>query len=277
LKTEGHDSKIIVFVLTGAIVEYFSAVLALVIGGERPLLALHGQMKQTDREQSLSDLRSIPRAVLITTDVAARGIDVPDVDWIVQFDPPQDPNMFIHRVGRTARIGKKGSALLFLRDHEDAYVDYMIRQQVDIAERLLEVPADADAVLHSIRALAKDDEAFHKKAILAMVSYARAYGEHRLKLLLRKKEVDFVAVGNSFAMVRLPVMPELKDNPAAPEYNSRYAEYAVRYQRTEEQEIAHAKRERERKAEKKKHRTADEDIVLYQRRHRTGAWYKHRK
>ncbi len=42
------------------------------------------------------------------TDVAARGIDIPDVAWIVQFDPPQDPSYFVHRVGRTARAGKKG-------------------------------------------------------------------------------------------------------------------------------------------------------------------------
>lgn len=46
--------------------------------------------------------------LLVCTDVAARGIDIPDVAWIVQFDPPQDPSYFVHRVGRTARAGKKG-------------------------------------------------------------------------------------------------------------------------------------------------------------------------
>lgn len=49
--------------------------------------------------------------LLVCTDVAARGIDIPDVAWIVQFDPPQDPSYFVHRVGRTARAGKKGEGV----------------------------------------------------------------------------------------------------------------------------------------------------------------------
>lgn len=52
--------------------------------------------------------------VLLTTDLAARGIDIPGVDWIVQFDPPQDSDQFVHRIGRTARAGKQGNSLLLI-------------------------------------------------------------------------------------------------------------------------------------------------------------------
>ena len=68
--------------------------------------------------------------VLLCTDVAARGLDIPDVDWIVQFDAPQDPNAFVHRVGRTARMGRQGQALLLLRHHEDAYVHFLQLRKV---------------------------------------------------------------------------------------------------------------------------------------------------
>lgn len=56
------------------------------------------------------------------TDVAARGLDIPDVDWVVQIDPPQDPKCFAHRCGRTARLGKDGKAIVFLTPKEDTYV-----------------------------------------------------------------------------------------------------------------------------------------------------------
>ena len=63
--------------------------------------------------------------VLLATDVAARGLDIPDVAWIVQFDPPQDPDVFVHRVGRTARAGRSGAALAFLLPKEAPYVEFL--------------------------------------------------------------------------------------------------------------------------------------------------------
>ena len=71
--------------------------------------------------------------MLLCTDVAARGLDIPDVAWIVQFDPPQDPDVFVHRVGRTARMGRTGHALTLLLPHETAYVDFLRIRKVRLA------------------------------------------------------------------------------------------------------------------------------------------------
>jgi ATP-dependent RNA helicase DDX55/SPB4 len=145
-------------------------------------------------------------------------------------------------------------------------------------ETVVEIPEDADEILNRLRVIAKDDGAFHFRGVKAMVSYARAYGEHRLKLLLQKKEVNFVALGNSFALVRLPVMPELNHNPKVQQYNERFAEYAVNYQRTEAHERAKAIREKEQqKKKRKKQRTAEEEIIMYQKTHRGNAWFPRKK
>ena len=66
----------------------------------------------------------LPSGCLLCTDVAARGLDIPDVQYIVQYDPPQDPSTFVHRVGRTARMGRIGKALVLLLPHEMSYVEF---------------------------------------------------------------------------------------------------------------------------------------------------------
>lgn len=75
--------------------------------------------------QCLARVVRLLAGCLLCTDVAARGLDLPDIDWILQLDPPQSPDSFVHRVGRTARMGRAGNALIYLLPHEIAYVDFL--------------------------------------------------------------------------------------------------------------------------------------------------------
>lgn len=72
--------------------------------------------------------------ILLTTDLAARGIDIPDVEWIIQYDPPQDSDQFVHRIGRTARAGRSGKSLIYLMKHEDSYSQFLVKKQVKMLE-----------------------------------------------------------------------------------------------------------------------------------------------
>ena len=85
-----------------------------------PLMALHGKLKQETRTRLYFDYLQRPHAVLFATDVAARGLDFPSVDWVVQADAPEDVDMYIHRVGRTARYNSGGKALLLVTPQEEA-------------------------------------------------------------------------------------------------------------------------------------------------------------
>ena len=76
--------------------------------------------------------------VLLCTDVAARGLDLPQVDWIVQYNPPTTKADYVHRVGRTARIGTKGSSLLFLLPSEARFVKELEGESLVLAEMRVE-------------------------------------------------------------------------------------------------------------------------------------------
>ena len=83
------------------------------------VLAIHGKLSQSKRLQVYDKFTTTPHSVLFATDVASRGLDFPSVDWVVQVDAPEDYDMYVHRVGRTARAQQDGQALLLLDPAEE--------------------------------------------------------------------------------------------------------------------------------------------------------------
>lgn len=81
-------------------------------------IPLHGQLSQSARLGALNKFKSKSRDILVATDVAARGLDIPAVDLIVNFDLPSDSQTYVHRVGRTARAGKSGKAVSFVTQYD---------------------------------------------------------------------------------------------------------------------------------------------------------------
>ena len=80
--------------------------------------AIHGNLRQSKRERVINGFRNGKCRILIATDVAARGLDIPLIQHVINYDLPQVPEDYIHRVGRTGRAGKEGSALTFLTSHD---------------------------------------------------------------------------------------------------------------------------------------------------------------
>jgi ATP-dependent RNA helicase DDX47/RRP3 len=81
-------------------------------------LPLHGQLSQSNRLGALNKFKAKARDILVATDVAARGLDIPSVDLVVNFDLPHDSETYVHRVGRTARAGKSGKAVSFVTQYD---------------------------------------------------------------------------------------------------------------------------------------------------------------
>lgn len=93
---------------------------------------LHGDLEQHIRTSTFSTFSEASSGVLLCTDVAARGLDLPNVDCIIQYDPPTDMKDYVHRVGRTARLGKAGEARLFLLPSEMDYLPILKAQGMNI-------------------------------------------------------------------------------------------------------------------------------------------------
>lgn len=103
-----------------------------IFGSKCPIYRLHGSVPHGERQQVLKRfMKDVKQsAVLLATDVAARGLNLHDVDWIVQYDPPGEVADYVHRAGRAARAGRAGHSLLFLLPSEHAFLDILKKRGV---------------------------------------------------------------------------------------------------------------------------------------------------
>lgn len=127
-------------------------------------LSLHGDMKQEYRSRVMDQFRNGVSPILIATDVAARGIDVDDIDLVVNFDIPQDMEYYIHRVGRTGRAGKKGLAITLIsgRKQRNGIKDVIrytktniVRHALPTSEQLMK--ANRDSFIAKVKEACNED------------------------------------------------------------------------------------------------------------------------
>uniref|UniRef100_A0A3Q3XMF7 ATP-dependent RNA helicase n=1 Tax=Mola mola TaxID=94237 RepID=A0A3Q3XMF7_MOLML len=163
------------------------------------VMAIHGKQKQTKRTSTFFQFCNADSGILLCTDVAARGLDIPEVDWIVQYDPPDDPKQeYIHRVGRTARgIDGKGHALLILRPEELGFLRFLKQAKVPLSEFEFSWSKIAD-IQSQLEKLIEKNYYLHKSAQEAYKSYVRAYDSHSLKQIYSVNTLNLPMVALSF-------------------------------------------------------------------------------
>ncbi len=117
---QNPEGKFIIFVRTRVRAERVAKAMARV---EIPTLTIHGEKDQTDRDQVMKSFRNGECPILIATDVSARGIDIPDVTHVINYDLPEKPENYVHRIGRTGRGFNKGIAVYFCASEEKPQLD----------------------------------------------------------------------------------------------------------------------------------------------------------
>ncbi|WJX95673.1 RNA helicase [Trifolium repens] len=166
--------------------------------------SIYGKQKQQTRTTTFFAFCKAENGVLLCTDVAARGLDIPDVDWIVQYDPPDEPKEYIHRVGRTARgESGKGNALLFLIPEELQFLRYLKEAKVPVKEYAYDEKKVANVQSH-LENLVGENYFLNKMAKEAYRSYILAYNSHSMKDIFSVKRLDLQAVAASFCFSSPP-------------------------------------------------------------------------
>lgn len=219
LKTHA-ESKIIVFISACKEARFiFEAFRRLRPG--LPLQVLHGKMKQSRRMLVYYDFIKKPSAALFATDIAARGLDFPSVDWVVQLDAPEDAACYIHRVGRTARFKARGHSLLVLSPQEaKGLVPVLTEARIPIARTHI-APSAAISITGKLAAEVAADNDLRQLAQRAFVSYIRSIALQPNKSIFSLSDISAREFASSYGLAAPPdaklVRLMQRDALAAPE------------------------------------------------------------
>lgn len=195
------------------------------------IFRIHGSHAQSDRLSSLRGFRNSNRAVLLCTDVAARGLDLKGLTFAIQYDPPTggqgEELEYLHRAGRTARIGAQGDALLFLLPSERAYIGKLETKGVSISEisgsaALAALYPKVDLTQHSSISYAtrlvtsafqesfeniiKGNETIERLAFCGFQAYCRAYATHarEVRYFFHVRNLHLGHVARAFGLSHKP-------------------------------------------------------------------------
>ncbi|KAK4595124.1 hypothetical protein RGQ29_018759 [Quercus rubra] len=195
------SKKVMVFFSSCNSVKFHSELLRYI---QVDCLDIHGKQKQQKRTSTFFDFCKAEKGILLCTDVAARGLDFPDVDWIVQYDPPDEPKDYVHRVGRTARgEGAVGNALIFLIPEELQLLRLLKAEKVHVKEYEFDQKKLANVQSH-LEKLVGSNYYLNKSAKDAYRSYLLAYNSHSMKDIFDVHRLDLQAVAASFCFSNPP-------------------------------------------------------------------------
>jgi len=194
---KNKKKKIITFFNSCNEVKFFSALFR-TIGLD--VLELHGAKKQFKRTSTFFKFCKAKESILFCTDIAARGLDIPAVDWILQFNPPLEPKEYIHRIGRTGRgVHGKGWALLFLYPSEIGFLKFLKKDNINLKEFIFKKKKFSLLKQRIARFIEKN---FYLKKLskLALKSFLNSYMSYRLKNIFDFKKINLKSISQGFGL-----------------------------------------------------------------------------
>lgn len=195
--------KTIVFMATCKQVKYFQEIFSKLRPGVS-ILALYGSLHQDRRMAVYDEFCRKSSCVLIATDLAARGLDIPSVHWSIQLDAPQDANEYIHRAGRTARHTAHGESLLILLPSEE---EGMIKELIDRQITVNKIHVDPKKMFSpraKVEAFLAQNRELKESAQRALVNYVKSVALMSNKNIFKVNELNIEAYAQSLGLMFAP-------------------------------------------------------------------------
>ncbi|KAG8200535.1 hypothetical protein JTE90_000608 [Oedothorax gibbosus] len=168
------------------------------------IMAMYGTLHQLRRMAIYDEFCKKNHAVMFATDIAARGLDFPNVNWVVQLDCPEDVNTYIHRAGRTARFEKGGEALLILLPSEkDSMVDQLEKRKIPIEEIKVN-PSKLHSIQRKLEAICARDDALKDSGTRAFKSYLKSLSKMKDKTVFDVNKINFELYAKSLGLEFAP-------------------------------------------------------------------------
>ncbi|MCJ1390703.1 ATP-dependent RNA helicase dbp4 [Xylographa bjoerkii] len=199
-------SKILVFMSSGKQVRFVYESFRHLQPGI-PLLHLHGRQKQTARLDITTKFAATKNTCLFATDVVARGLDFPAVDWVIQLDCPEDADTYIHRVGRTARYERDGRAVIFLEPSEEEGMLARLKQKKVPIEMIKVKQKKQQSIRNQLQNMCFKDPELKYLGQKAFVSYVRSIHIQKDKEVFKINELPLEEFSASLG---LPGAPRIK-------------------------------------------------------------------
>lgn len=198
-------SKILVFVSSCKQVQFINDMFCKLQPGTI-VMSLHGKQKQQKRISIFDQFSRKQAACLICTDIAARGLDFPKVDWVIQMDCPEDIQTYIHRIGRTARYNTSGNSLLFLLPSEETGMlnEFKKGDIGDKIESILVNPSKTTSIVQNLKALCSQEPELKYLAQKSLISYVRSIYLQSNKEIFDVSKIDMDAYAKSLGLFNVP-------------------------------------------------------------------------
>jgi ATP-dependent RNA helicase DDX10/DBP4 len=214
LKTHQKNKCIVFFSSCKQVRFAYEAFRRLKVGVQ--LLELHGRQKQSKRTAIYFEFVERKHSVLFCTDIASRGIDFPAVDWVIQYDTPEDVYTYIHRVGRTARYKSKGNSLLFLTPSELKFVERVDKRNISL-KKINANPNKALTIQPTLQKLNAENPEVKHLAEKACISYIKSIYLMKDKEVFRFNELPTDKLAFSLGLANAPQIGFVKKVAATTE------------------------------------------------------------